>query len=428
MAQGFKMGYSGGGGLPSNWLEERTAIAYEAIAKDAPIECRRFSDIENGMTELAGLPDSVFGGYSLGYSPDGAHLFVGASTTAPRVRVYKRTLTGLVRLADLPIGTINHYPRSFVFSASGIYLAFVAGSGTGSEIYFLKRNGDTYSLLRTVSASVWGDLVWGIDDQYLYIRIYDGTHLGCITRTGDSFSIVTTVITNFGTSQHFAISPDKNYLAGINSSYGLVMWKRTPGTNTWTKLAFTDSLPTSARTGLAFSKDGNFFYTSSTNVNPPFTIYRRNEDTFTYIANDAPWSGFTSVSHFLCTPDNKSIIAVGTNTNPMTLLILERSGDVLVRKATQTLVAASTVSTLAMTSDLSEFAISYSGGPLLLQRYGIDAGDFITNMTSIHTDKYLSVREQLSFYGVGIATQAAAQGAECKVKLFKPMNDLMAGV
>lgn len=234
-----------------------------------------------------GWPEG-YAGMCCAFSPDGVYLACGANGS-PYVLIYKRsgdTFTKLSDPATLPGGAINGI--SFDSDVSGTYLALNT-NGSAANIILYKRSGDTFTKLSDPSSLPTGR---GYDIKYFPNSTYL-VHGGAVAspnaitiykRSGDTHTKLTTLAMNGYCAGVFGISPDSIYLyIGAGSSPWLNVWKRSGDTFSVLSSCLSENPPSTVYS-VRISKDGMYVMCGLA-VSPYILIYKRSGDTFTKLSN-----------------------------------------------------------------------------------------------------------------------------------------------
>ena len=269
----------------------------------------------------------------LSFSNDGVYLAV-SHVSSPFVTIYKRDKETFTKLADpatLPTGDA----RGVAFSNNGTYLVVAHDNSPFITIY--KRDGDTFTKLTnpaTLPASTGRRVAFSSDDIYMAIGHSNSPFVSIYKRSGDTFTKLTNpAILPTGQANGVDFSSDDTYLAVAHGESPFITIYKRSG-DTFTKLTNPATLPAGAAgfpAGLRVSFSQNVTYLAVTHTASPFvTIYKRDGDTFTKLADPAilPTNIGVGVNFSI---DNL-YLAVGFTASPH-IHIYKRSGDTFTKLA-----------------------------------------------------------------------------------------------
>lgn len=412
------------GGLPSDWTEEVTATALEAIAEGDAVEYRAFpgADVFNGAVlsipalinrlaysrdgnvraysplsdektiviqrKIEGVFSTVYtqtlsagGVYSIEIPSNGAYVFIGvyySNDTYGMVRAYKYDGDTTYTIADsYPM----QYIHSIKVSPDNQYI-LVGRYSLIPTFYALKFTDDDITSLGAVENSVGSGVPYAIDcsnDGVYWICSHLVSSTGdcsIIKRTGDNFACTPNI--EGGILQTYvgacAISPDGTKIAlAVHSPYlRLYDYTNEVLTSITLPLALAGQIKDRRpdTNPMAFTYDGEYLIIGIT-VSPFITVLKVNADVpFTKLANPT----YLPTAYPYC---------------------VERNGN------------------NAVVLHLSTGACA---------EYVTGVGDFLMPMHSLRETRYYSL-DQYGYYGVGMAKTAAAAGAQCTATMFKKIND-----
>lgn len=233
-------------------------------------------------TSLVKLPNPAAGIFPTtpkgpSFSGDSSYLIVGASGVSPYIFFYKIVSDTLVKAANPSV-----LPSDVADTAASYDASYVAFAVFSQGVYVYKRNGDIFEKLASPSDSTTTSFVTMSSDGVFTIGA-SGSTMHCYERDGDFYKPRTTV-TGTGSSTYTAISisGDGRYLAAANS--GSAPWgtifKRNTETNVFEFLTYAPVTGSSAYCSI--NEDGTLVVFSS--GGSVVETFQRTGDTFRAVA------------------------------------------------------------------------------------------------------------------------------------------------
>ncbi|OAH53069.1 hypothetical protein AWH48_11975 [Domibacillus aminovorans] len=218
--------------------------------------------------------------YTVAWSPDGNHLFVGGTTQSLYRRMGDDTF---MLLADLP-GMPTTYIYEAAYSPDGTMLALAGSSSTG-PLHIYSISGETYT---KQTAPAPGDagmtLAWSPDSQHLAFTKSTPRYLIIYKRVGNTVEFLTDMNTSGASSYKRSLqySPDGSVLTMAGSSTFPFVFKRTG--DTYTVL---DPLDTYDKNNARFAPytirwtpDGKYMYVAGIHSDNKVDAYRYSNGKF----------------------------------------------------------------------------------------------------------------------------------------------------
>lgn len=180
---------------------------------------RQYSISGNTITFVSNIFSSSTNTQEIAFTPDTTYLAIPDFSSTGRISVLKRTGTSWSSLST-PTGGFSTVGLTACWSNDGIYLV-VGGGGTttpsaSSSIRIFKRSGDTLTFLTRLddaplSTGNANGVAFNYDDSILSIAQDGSPYLFLYSRSGDTFTRITTGITGYpsggATSATFILKP-----------------------------------------------------------------------------------------------------------------------------------------------------------------------------------------------------------------------------
>jgi hypothetical protein len=443
---------SGGkGGLPSDWTEEVTATAGEAIAKGDAIEYCAYPENNSINLSSEAYPELIASAaYSLNmlyrvYVPKGIDTQVVVQKKINDVYTTIQTIT--FSGWDL---------RTPVLSSDGTYLFIPRRhvSPSNRVDVYKTTDGNSYSFLRTLSPSVTTNAVGcaklSNDDTYLMVGVnqsagspYTKQTYFVYKRNGDDFTEI--LVANgpqqggsYGTSAlNIDCTNDGIYwistYTNSSNSGSILFIKRTGDSFAVINLtAGGYNVTTNYNFGhCAISPDGRYFSHSTSTASPYVLHYSFVNEVVTKLSdpvvvlvgavsastNNSPTS-YPSTNGIIYSPSGDRVY-IASITSPYFYTYSIENG-VVTKLANPSTLPTIATNRVFITSNGNIITIIATSGAVYKAVTGI--GDFIRKIHSLLRSLHL-LPNDYGYYGIGIAKTAAAAGSPCTATLFKKIND-----
>ncbi|MEL7601532.1 MAG: hypothetical protein AAGU77_00085 [Bacillota bacterium] len=441
---------SGGkGGLPSDWTEEVTATALEAIAKGDAVEYRMYPgvDVFNYGTET--LPDACT---FFAYTPDNVFRVFQSINNICIQRYVDGAYVTLQTI--IPAGGELDYHNGIAITSDGQYIFLTydpASSNQDRLLIYKTTDWETWSLLYTYTHAVANVKLtkiamaidkyilvctvprgsFSVSDKAVYAFKFENDTLTPLTITGVStYSDDSNAVSG---GRDCDVSDDGVYwiytLVNDTTSSAVYMLKRTGDgfANMFAATAIyrlTGSVPNGFGS-CAINGVGNQFAFTFGNT-PYIKHFSLINDVATELpAPDIAMPGYTNVNptNFrykrLAYSKDGNYLFVSGDWIP-NVIFYKINGNNLTKLANPATLAGS-VSNIYASADGKKVYINNPGDGVL-KNYLTGVGAYIIPLISMAETRYLSLN-QYTHFGVGMAKTSALEGQPCTATLFKKIND-----
>jgi WD40 repeat protein len=299
---------------------------------------------------------------------------------AIRVLLYKIESNNLYKQND-PLILPGNGTRALCFSPGSEYLGVGFSSSPNFNIYKLDNltklgDPDIVSLYNSIGGiGITPDskyIIFGNGYGVPYIHIYKMEN-DIVKMVPDA-----PLIKPAGASNGVSISPDGIYTAISHSVSPFITIYKRDG-DTFTKLANPDVLPTSNGWDISFSPCGNYLGISHS-ASPFMTIYKRNGDIFTKLANPATLPSSTGDGRGISLSPDGVYLSVATNNYPY-FSIYKRELDTLTKLADPAILPSSSGFSVSFSKCGMYLAVGNHMNPTSLALYKRN-GDIFTKLAN----------------------------------------------
>lgn len=231
---------------------------------------------------LGSFQSGVSTGNGQDFSPNGLYYAV-AGTSAPNLKIYKRSVDSWAALAD-PASVPPNDANGIAFSPDSTYLAVAHLTSPYITIY--KRSGDTFTKLSnpaTLPTGQGNGVAFSPNGEFLAVAHSTSPFVTIYQRSGDTFTKVSNPATlPASTANGVEWSADSSRL-GVAHATSPFMTIYTRSGTTFTKMSNPATLPPGTGNGISFSPDDKFLALGGSGA-PQMYFYRFNGSAYTFIS------------------------------------------------------------------------------------------------------------------------------------------------
>lgn len=425
----------GGGGLPSGWMEEVTAAAYENITAGDAVEYCAYPSDDTFIGAYEAYPYSP---YALKYSSDG-QFRVFNDTTNKHIGCIQRLIDGVWTTLFSGAVSSTNVINSVEITAHGECVLFAVNN---SRIFGYQFNGSTYTVKGELYTFAGGQqpnvLKLSLDDVYLVV-MHSSYDLATAFKLDKSTCTLTKLEPISGIPSGTSITAGDidctadgiywlfTYISGSTTSRAYSgMLKRNGDTFSCIKQG-TDIRPAvevslSRFLGCAIAPDGSTFILADSQYIRPFTLVN---DVITsmpqatvHLSQYTVWAGGRRVfqytpsgSHLICLPYAAPYVQIYQVNSTQYVKLANPAQLPVVVQGTITIDGAGKLISIPSSSAGGVFTYTTSSGAPLIRK--------LRSMLRA----LVLLPNQFSFFGIGMAKNTVAANEQCKALLFKKIND-----